>query len=600
LRTLALYAPPPMPPAAGDYVHPASEAEICDEIRAAAGAKQLLRVIGSGHSEAAAIASSDCRVLMLDRLRQVAITPTGDGNALVEVEAGTNLGRNPYDPTGTSTWTSSLNSHLRRLGFALPDLGGISHQTVAGFLATGSSGGSVRYSVGDAIERVRFVDGRGHVHDVARDASDPEERARFNAVCVSMGLLGVVTKVWFRAGPDFNIAGQEAVRPTDKTPIDFFGDDKRAVPFDRYLREIPYGRLMWWPQLGFDRMVVWQAQRMRPTPGFTPKPYEELGGLGRVASLAGSLVYTIVGNLSDLTKVNAKLVDWYNQLDSVVEGDSDPNACPDSPKKLTRVTAEEVFAFIKQGLSKARPSDEAGPLLRGLLGRAERATGGVFSDLFVELIRLIMTVGLGTDLAREIGRLLERLLPSLIDSVLGLFVTDDGPDGPQIFQDSWMCGLPMDNQMDDRLWPTVFTELWVPLDRAREVMAALRDFYRGGGDSNVAFDHTGAFSCEIYAAKKSPFWLSPSFGRDSLRIDVFWFGKNAGSPSDSFYPRFWKLLEPFGLRPHWGKVLPAPSSHYHAYYRKELPRLDDFLRLRATLDPGGVFATPYWREHLGF
>lgn len=589
-----------MPTVTGDYVHPSSEAEIRDEIRSAASAHRLLRVIGSGHSEPSAIAPSDCRTLMLDRLRALSITPLGDGSAIAEVEAGVNLGRNPHDPTHTSTWGNSLNCHLRKLGFALPDLGGISHQTVGGFLATGSSGGSVRYSVGDAIERVRFVDGLGEAHEVARDDSDPQKRALFNAVCVSMGLLGVVTKVTFRAGPDFNIAGQEAVRPTARTPIDFFGDQPAVIPFERYLREAPYSRLMWWPQLGFDRMVVWQAQRMRPTPGFTPKPYQELGGLGRVASLAGSLVYTILGNLSDLTQVNAKLADWYRELDSVVEGDPDPNACPDAPRVLHKVSAEDVFAFIKRGLARATPSADATRSLSTLLASAERRSQGVFSDLFVELIELIVSVGLGNDVAKEIGRYLERVLPSVIDSVLGLFVSDDGPAGPQIFQDSWMCGLPMDNQMDDHLWPTVFTELWVPLARSREVMCALRDFYRGGGDKDVAFEHTGAFSCEIYAAKKSPFWLSPSFDRDSLRIDVFWFGKNAGSAMDAFYPRFWRLLEPFGFRPHWGKALPAPSSHYHAYYRRELPHLEDFLSLRQKLDPSGVFATPYWREHLGF
>jgi hypothetical protein len=588
-----------MPAVLGDFVHPSSEDEIRDEIRAAAGAGRRLRVIGSGHSEPGAIAPEGCRLLMLDRMRTLSITPIGDGDALAEAEAGINLGRNPYDPTHSSTWANSLNCHLRRLGFALPDLGGISHQTVGGFLATGSSGGSV-HSVGDAIERVRFIDGLGDVHEVARDAGDPEERAMFDAVCVSMGLLGVVTKVTLRAGPDFNIAGQEAVRPTSATPIDFFGDQQRAIAFDRYLREVPYSRLMWWPQLGFDRMVVWQAQRMRPTPGFTSKPYQELGGLGRVASLAGSLVYTIVGNLSDLTQVNAKLADWYRELDDVVEGDPDPNACPDAPRTLQKVSVDEVLAFIKRGLVRATPSDDATRSLSSLLAGAERHSQGVFSDLFVELIKLIISVGLNNEVAKQIGRYLETLLPSVIDSVLGLFVTDDGAAGPQIFQDSWMCGLPMDNQMDDRMWPTVFTELWVPLDRAREVMIALRDFYRGGGDEQTAFDHTGAFSCEIYAAKKSPFWLSPSFGRDSLRIDVFWFGKNAGSPMDAFYPRFWELLEPFGFRPHWGKALPKPSSHYHAYYRRELPHLEDFLQLRQKLDPSGVFATPYWREHLGF
>jgi hypothetical protein len=117
-----------MPAALGDTVHPSSEAEIRDEIRSAASARRLLRVVGSGHSEPGAIAPNDCRVLMLDRLRALSITPLGDGSALADVEAGANLGLNPYDPTRSSTWGNSLNCHLRRLGFALPDLGGINLQ----------------------------------------------------------------------------------------------------------------------------------------------------------------------------------------------------------------------------------------------------------------------------------------------------------------------------------------------------------------------------------------------------------------------------------------------------------------------------------------
>jgi hypothetical protein len=158
----------------------------------------------------------------------------------------------------------------------------------------------------------------------------------------------------------------------------------------------------------------------------------------------------------------------------------------------------------------------------------------------------------------------------------------------------------MDNQMDDQLWPTDFTELWIDVDKTAEVMSAMRDWYAGGGDPEVAYDRTGAFSCELYAATKSRFWMSPSYGCDVFRVDVFWFGHNADDPRSDFYPQFWRLLRPFGFRPHWGKFLPDPASgDWPAYYRAQLPRMADFLALRTKLDPKDVFLTNYWKDNLG-
>jgi hypothetical protein len=93
--------------------------------------------------------------------------------------------------------------------------------------------------------------------------------------------------------------------------------------------------------------------------------------------------------------------------------------------------------------------------------------------------------------------------------------------------------------------------------------------------------------------------MSPAYGTDVFRVDVFWFAKNDGSPSDEFYPRFWEALKPFGFRPHWGKILPPASAAWAAYYRANMPKLGAFLELRARLDPDRVFLTEYWRKNLG-
>jgi D-arabinono-1,4-lactone oxidase len=115
-------------------------------------------------------------------------------------------------------------------------------------------------------------------------------------------------------------------------------------------------------------------------------------------------------------------------------------------------------------------------------------------------------------------------------------------------------------------------------------------------DENLA----GTFTVELYAARRSEAWLSPSYGRDSLRVDIFWYQRNAGDPVLGYYPRFFAQLEPVAFRAHWGKYLPPPGSGQGAdYLARQFPRWTRFLELRQALDPRGVFLSTYWRRHLG-
>jgi hypothetical protein len=193
-----------------------------------------------------------------------------------------------------------------------------------------------------------------------------------------------------------------------------------------------------------------------------------------------------------------------------------------------------------------------------------------------------------------LGRVLRFALPSKIDELLWFFVKV----GAKEFADSWMCGLPMDNQMDIQLWPTDFTELFVPLEKTADVMRIMRNYYDAGGDKEEAYKRTRAYACELYAAKASPFWLSPAHSVDCFRFDPFWFRRWAGSPSEFFAPIF-DELRGLDFRPHWGKFLPEPSEAWRTHYRRVFPRLKEFLELRKQLDPKQIFVTDYWREHLG-
>jgi len=106
---------------------------------------------------------------------------------------------------------------------------------------------------------------------------------------------------------------------------------------------------------------------------------------------------------------------------------------------------------------------------------------------------------------------------------MDIFVTVDTltnrNKGPQLFSDRWYTGLPMDNQMSDKLMPVWFTELWIDINQSEQVMDTLKAWY---DTQPITIDLS--FSTEIYAARQNDFWLSPSYQQDVIRIDVFWFG----------------------------------------------------------------------------
>jgi D-arabinono-1,4-lactone oxidase len=193
------------------------------------------------------------------------------------------------------------------------------------------------------------------------------------------------------------------------------------------------------------------------------------------------------------------------------------------------------------------------------------------------------------------GNYATKIFPGIMDA----FVTVDTPDnknkGPQLFSDRWYTGLPMDNQMSDKLLPVWFTELWIDINQSQQVMDALKKYYDA---QPITIDLS--FSCEVYAARQNNFWLSPSYQQDVIRIDVFWFGYNQGDPA-TFYQNFWDLLAPFNYRPHWGKYIPDTVNGVPGvtYISDRYPRWADWMALRNKMDTQQIFVNDYWRGKLG-
>lgn len=589
------------------YFHPDTVADIQNIVKWAAQSGVNLRARGSGHSVPGSIYADNSTQftedggalnIMLDKLTAISPLQTRNGKQVVRVEGGCHLGRDPYDPSLQSTWENSLFWNLNNLGYAFDDMGGIVHQTLAGFTAMGCAGGSLKHDLDSHIIGIEMVDGNGNLQTYFRD--DPAPNDAFYAAGVSMGLFGIVTAMWFELVERFWISGTEKTHSlangTNESPIDLFGDRPDLQSLEAFLRTPDYTRLMWWPQKGIERITVWQANKIPYDDSLQRQPYQELpwllGSPIPMQAAAGEL-YTLVGTFPR----------WLRTL-------LDPVTSTLSPQQK----ASKVFTTLFRPLQTANTGKPSQPTFDNIMNAVSAIDGqttdlkGAIEDILkwaVEhlgvSLEILAVVGIEWS-AYELGKIsfetmIENILRVLYEPViLPLIITSFiSTDENQSFQDYWYGSLPMDNQIDDKLMPVEFTELWIPLDKATQAMAAMRQFYVSTG-----FPATGSFSTELYATGPSQFFMSPSYNTEVFRVDFFWFGYNDGQPDIVFYPQFWEALKDFGFRFHWAKYLSDPYSETGvAYRRASLPQWDAWQAQRAAHDPKGIFVNRYWKAHLG-
>ena len=124
---------------------PGSAREVEAAVRRAIEAGRTVRAAGAGHSFSAVV-PTDGTLVDLRRLDRIL---DADGSGLVEVEAGITL--------------AALNAGLQERGLALPNLGDIDAQSLAGALATGTHGTGVgRFPLEEAA---RIMVGAARAHE---------------------------------------------------------------------------------------------------------------------------------------------------------------------------------------------------------------------------------------------------------------------------------------------------------------------------------------------------------------------------------------------------------------------------------------------------
>jgi FAD-linked oxidoreductase len=171
----------------------ASEDELAALIRNAQGA---IRPVGSGHSFSALV-PTDGRMVSLAKLR--GLISHDEQSVQAEFWAGTPM--------------SELGDALKQIGQALPNMADIDYQTLGGAISTSTHGTGARYgSYSSTVVGARLVTANGDIIDC--DAHNHPDI--FNAARVSLGALGVITRVRMQNRKAFRLRSKSWVQNTEE------------------------------------------------------------------------------------------------------------------------------------------------------------------------------------------------------------------------------------------------------------------------------------------------------------------------------------------------------------------------------------------------
>ncbi|PGH11990.1 hypothetical protein AJ79_04577 [Helicocarpus griseus UAMH5409] len=212
------------------FIQPESVAELQKVVTLARRCRRRLVTVGSAHSPSDLTCTS-AWLLNLDNFRRILSLSRDTG--LVTVEAGIRL----YD----------LGIELEQHGLTLPNLGSIDEQSVAGVIATGTHGSSLRYGLlSQSVRTLSIMLANGQV--VRCSAESNVEL--FRAALVSLGAIGIITEMTLQAVPAFKIAWQQSMQSLPQVL------DKWETGL---WSEAEFVRVWWLPY--WKRAIVWRADK---------------------------------------------------------------------------------------------------------------------------------------------------------------------------------------------------------------------------------------------------------------------------------------------------------------------------------------------------
>lgn len=225
------------------FARPQSTSEVRALVTHAYRSGERVKVVGAGHSFTS-IAMTNGTMLSLDDMARV--LEVDHDNARVTVQAGIRL--------------RDLNERLAAVGLALPNLGDINVQSIAGAISTATHGtGLALGNLSTAVVGMEFVTGTGQVVS----CSENNDADLLRVARVGLGALGVVTAVTVQCVPAFNLHAVETSEPLDDV----------LEGFDEVMRSADHVEFFWMP--GRRHCLVKRNHR-------TDEPARPQGRLGYV------------------------------------------------------------------------------------------------------------------------------------------------------------------------------------------------------------------------------------------------------------------------------------------------------------------------------
>ena len=175
---------------------PSSENELVAIVRFAQAAKRRVKLVGSGHSFTAIAVADD---ILVDLRNYFEFLEVSADRTCVTVQSGIVL--------------ADLNERLHREGLAMPNLGDVTYQTIAGALSTSTHGtGQGRTGLAAQVVGFRLIDSDGNV----LQCSEHENEEVFHVGRVGLGALGVLSTLTMRVVPAFQLSAiEEPMRVRD-------------------------------------------------------------------------------------------------------------------------------------------------------------------------------------------------------------------------------------------------------------------------------------------------------------------------------------------------------------------------------------------------
>ena len=201
-------------------------------------------------------------------------------------------GHSPSDLTCTSSWLVNLD-HLEKIldvdkesnmvvmqagirlhnlglklkehGLALPNIGSIDHQSIAGAIGTATHGSSIRHGLlSQSVLALKIMLANGRTVSCSAE----QNTDLFRAALVSLGALGIITEVTYQAVPSFNVQWAQSLHPLEEVIADW---DKGLWTQNEFTR-------VWWLPYT-KRCIKWRANKTKKSE-YSPKSNWWNGSVG--------------------------------------------------------------------------------------------------------------------------------------------------------------------------------------------------------------------------------------------------------------------------------------------------------------------------------